>query len=286
MPQGEQRSSNYALTYDSAKNFPIDIITSLPLLPAVRYGWIPGVSTSTTRWPSSSNSLDARISWSRVVSRRDPLTLFTNYSCNRLSLKINHTDCSLYRGFPTLDPSYHTRSKGWPSQTLHGKKTTYAISAGGSLTCSGVKPLAVDGIPGSPMFERWTGGPRLALSLGWDDMLMWMQQQGGEYGRAVPINICAVDKTRVKCRPAQIGHRPCSRRESLTPHNGQATLSNHNFDVQSGTRWKALESGKSIDRAERRTTSTDPTTTRDMADVHQFITVFDGQPTLSPPFPH
>ena len=47
----------------------------------------PGVSISATRLPYSSKTLDARIPWFPVVSRRDPLALLTNYSCNRWSLK-------------------------------------------------------------------------------------------------------------------------------------------------------------------------------------------------------
>ena len=99
--------SNYLLTYDSAKKFLIDSIT---LLHVTEASMIPGVSMSTTHWPSSSNSLEARIPWFRVVSRRDPLASLTNYSCNRWSLKIDRTDCPFTVVFPdrtrpiTLDP--------------------------------------------------------------------------------------------------------------------------------------------------------------------------------------
>ena len=147
------------MTYDFAKKLSIPLLT-----PSTSwYPWtvnpIPGVSISTTRWPSSSNSLDAWTPWLQAVFRRDPLALFTNYSCNRWSLEIDHTDCPHYRGFPKPLPSYHTRSKGWPSQTLHERDiVTYAISAGGSSTRPGVKLLVVDGISGSPTFEPWTAG--------------------------------------------------------------------------------------------------------------------------------
>ena len=106
--QGEQRSRDYVLTYDSARNFLINFITSSLLLHTGEFMWNPGVSISTTRWPSSSNSLDARIPWFKVVSRRDPLALLTNYSCNRWSLKVDRTCCLLYRGFSSLETSYHT----------------------------------------------------------------------------------------------------------------------------------------------------------------------------------
>ena len=54
--------------------------------------------------------------------------------------------------------------------------------------------------------------------------------------------------------------------------------------VHVGKRWNR----KSTDcvNVARRTTSTDPTTARDVTDVHQFITTSDGSPTLGPSFPH
>jgi hypothetical protein len=112
MHQGEQRSRSYASTYDFAKNSLIDPMT--PLTGECEPS-IPGVSMSTTRWPSSSNSLETWIPWSGAVFRRDPLALFTNYSWDCWSLKIHQTDRPPYRGFPTLAPSHHTRPRGWPS---------------------------------------------------------------------------------------------------------------------------------------------------------------------------
>ena len=76
---------------------------------------------------------------------------------------------------------------------------------------------------------------------------MWMQQQRGECGP----DQCQCSLTRHVSNPSrgdqpQTGHpgRPCgiAAAEGSTFHNGLVTLSNYNFNVQSGARWKALES--------------------------------------------
>ena len=57
------------------------------------------------------------------------------------------------------------------------------------------------------------------------------------------INV-QLDKTHVKSIPRRSATdplRPCGRAGDSAFHNGQATLSTHNFDVQSGQRWKVLE---------------------------------------------